>query len=160
MSAGVNFAPGSTAGEVVSPDPPRSFPGQPEGANNFRGRLVILSVDQLCPHPSYTKHRLSVSASQLTAISALDDLAFQQPIMVTQKGIVIDGYARLELARQQGRESVPCLEFELGEAEMPTSGPSLPWPKQPRFSPRVATPARLAKIGRSLRTRDFDSPIL
>jgi hypothetical protein len=94
-----------------------AYPGQPEGANNFRCRLVVLSVDQLCPHPSYTRHQLSVSASQLTAISAFGDLAFQQPIMVTQKGIVIDGYARWELARQQGRESVLCLEFELGEEE-------------------------------------------
>src|ERR1017187_6917778 len=85
-----------------------AYPGQPEGANNFRCRLVILSVDQLCPHPSYTRHQLSVSASQLKAISAFGDLAFQQPIMVTQKGIVIDGNARWKLARQQGRESVLC----------------------------------------------------
>jgi len=102
----------------MSPHPTcDAYPGQPEGANNFRCRLVILSVDQLCPHPSYTRHHLSVSASQLTAISALGDLAFQQPIMITQKGIVIDGYARWELASQQGRESVLCLEFELGEEE-------------------------------------------
>jgi hypothetical protein len=93
------------------------YSGQPEGANNFRCRLVVLSVDQLRPHPSYTRHQLSVSASQLTAILALGSLAFLQPIMVTQEGIVLDGYARWELARQQGRKSLLCLEFHLSEEE-------------------------------------------
>ena len=37
--------------------------------------------------------------------------------MVTRDGIVIDGYARLELARQQGRVAVPCIEYELTEEE-------------------------------------------
>lgn len=77
----------------------------------------MLSLDRLCPHPSYVKHQLAVSAEQLTALSALGDLAFEQPIMVTQTGIVIDGYARWELARQQGRQNVLCLVYLLNEEE-------------------------------------------
>src|SRR4051812_42606899 len=82
-----------------------------------RCRLVTLPLDQLSPHPSYLKHQLSVSVAQLTALSALGDLAFEQPIIVTQAGIVIDGYARWELARKQGRQSILCLEYQLSAEE-------------------------------------------
>jgi hypothetical protein len=53
----------------------------------------------------------------LTALLALGDLAFEQPIIVTQTGIVIDGYARWELARKHGRRSILCLEYELSVEE-------------------------------------------
>src|SRR6185312_3327274 len=42
---------------------------------------------------------------------------FQQPVMVTQKGTVIDGYARWELARRQGRQALLCLEYDLTDEE-------------------------------------------
>jgi hypothetical protein len=92
-------------------------PEQPGSLGHCRCRLVTLSVDQLRPHPSYVKHQLSVSVPQLTALSALGDLAFEQPIIVTQTGIVIDGYGRWELALRQGRQSILCLEYELSEEE-------------------------------------------
>lgn len=79
--------------------------------------LITLPIDQLSPHPSYVKHQLSVSTSQLTALSALGDLAFEQPIIVTQAGVVIDGYARWELARKLGRQSILCLEYQLSVEE-------------------------------------------
>jgi hypothetical protein len=97
--------------------PSGTNPGQPGGTKNFNCRLVDLSLDQLHPHASYTRHRLSVSAQQLAALAALGDLAFQQPIMVTHTGTIIDGYARWELARRQGRQSLLCLEYKLSEEE-------------------------------------------
>jgi len=33
--------------------------------------------------------------------------------MITSNGIVIDGYARLEAARLQGRPTVECVEYEI-----------------------------------------------
>jgi hypothetical protein len=93
----------------VETEQPRSSPPQ--------CRLVTLSIDQLSPHPSYVKHQLSASVAQLTALSALGDLASEQPIIVTQAGIVIDGYARWELARKQGRKSILCLEYQLSVEE-------------------------------------------
>lgn len=92
-------------------------PKQPSGTDNSRCRLVTLSVDQLRAHASYVKHQLSVSTAQLTALSALGDLAFEQPIVVTKAGILIDGYARWELARRQGRQSILCIEYELSGEE-------------------------------------------
>src|SRR4051812_15478435 len=86
-------------------------------ANNVRARLVTLPIDRLRPHPSYEKHRLAVSVSQLTSVSALGELAFQQPVIVSESGIVIEGYDRWELARRMGRENIACLEYDLSDQD-------------------------------------------
>jgi ParB-like chromosome segregation protein Spo0J len=42
---------------------------------------------------------------------------FSQPISITRCGVIIDGYARYELARRQGRQTILCLEYDLDEQE-------------------------------------------
>jgi hypothetical protein len=79
--------------------------------------LVQYRVDELCPHPSYVRHQLSVSASQLSALAALGSLAFREPIVVTRNLTIIDGYARFQLAQRQERETLLCLQYELTEEE-------------------------------------------
>lgn len=37
--------------------------------------------------------------------------------MITRERTIIDGYARYELARQQGRQSLPCIEHELSDIQ-------------------------------------------
>jgi hypothetical protein len=37
--------------------------------------------------------------------------------MITQDRTILDGYARLELARLQGRATLPCIAYELNESE-------------------------------------------
>jgi ParB-like chromosome segregation protein Spo0J len=74
-------------------------------------------LDELRPHPSYSKHRLTVSASQLSALTALDDQALEEPIVITRDGLIIDGYARVELARMRGRTTILCIEYDLTEEE-------------------------------------------
>lgn len=88
--------------------------GQEDG---FPCRLVTCPPDELRPHPSYVRHQLSVSASQLSALAALGRLAFREPIVITRKGMIVDGYARWELARRQGRQAILCLEYDLTEEE-------------------------------------------
>jgi hypothetical protein len=79
--------------------------------------LVTRELHDLRPHPSYIKHCLSVSASRLAALAELGDLAFVQPILVSRKGIIVDGYARWELARRQGRATILCLEYDWSDEE-------------------------------------------
>jgi hypothetical protein len=74
-------------------------------------------VAELCPHPSYVKHQLSVSASRLSALAALGGLAFREPIVITRNRTIIDGYVRFRLAQEQGRETLLCFEYELTEEE-------------------------------------------
>jgi len=82
-----------------------------------RGRLVTCHPDELRPHPSYIRHNLAVHACQLSAVAELGDLAFCEPLVITQDHIILDGFARWTLARLQGRSALSCIEYEMSEAE-------------------------------------------
>ena len=81
------------------------------------GQLVTCRLDELRPHPSYVRHHLTVPASQLSALAQRGDRAFLEPLAITRERTILDGYARFELARLQGRASLPCLAYELTESE-------------------------------------------
>jgi hypothetical protein len=74
-------------------------------------------VDELHPHPSYVRHGLSPSAAQFAALEEMGDLVFSDPIIITQDGVIIDGNARVALARRQGLETLVCLEHELSDEQ-------------------------------------------
>jgi hypothetical protein len=80
-------------------------------------QLVVGSLDELRPHPSYVRNHLAVSASQLSALVELGDRAFLNPIVITRDRFVIEGFALLELARQQGRQTLQCIEYNMNETE-------------------------------------------
>jgi hypothetical protein len=82
-----------------------------------RGQLITRRVADLRLHPCYLRHQLTVHSSKLLALARPGDRAFQQPIVITTGGIIVDGHGRYELARQQGEPTVPCLEYELNEAD-------------------------------------------
>jgi hypothetical protein len=87
------------------------------GLNDRHGKLVTCRVDELHPHPSYVRHHLTLPASQLSGLIARGDFAFREPLVITRERIIIDGYARLELARLRGLLVLPCIEYELTEGE-------------------------------------------
>jgi hypothetical protein len=53
----------------------------------------------------------------LSALAALRDVAFRQPIVITRARWIIDGYARWQLARQKGLTTILCIEHDLDEEE-------------------------------------------
>ena len=91
--------------------------GLTQPAENRRPHLISCPVDELRPHPSYVRHRLSVDASTLSALAERGDLAFRDPIAITRDRVVIDGYARWELAKRAGRRMLDCFEYELGSED-------------------------------------------
>jgi|SRR5579864_483135 len=91
--------------------------GLTQRADNWRTRLISRPVDELRPHPSYACHKLSVDALRLSALAERGDLAFCDPIVITHDRIVIDGYARWELAKRTGRQFLDCIEHELSLEE-------------------------------------------
>jgi hypothetical protein len=93
-----------------SKDADPQIPGGP-------GQLVTCRVDELRAHPSYLRQKLSVTAPQLSALSAKGELAFRDPIIITRNRVVLDGYARWALARHRNREVLPCLEYDLTEEQ-------------------------------------------
>lgn len=74
-------------------------------------------VSELRPHASYVRWELSVPAFKLSALSELGDLAFYEPLVIASDRTILDGYARWQLALLQGRPTVTCIEYEVGEAE-------------------------------------------
>jgi hypothetical protein len=86
-------------------------------ADGSYSRLVVRRLDELKAHPSYLRHRLTVSAAQLSALAECGEMAFQDPLVITLDGAILDGYARWELARHQERSALLCIEYELSEEE-------------------------------------------
>ena len=80
-------------------------------------QLIHWQISQLCPHPSYIKHGLAVSSSRIDALARLGNRVFDDPIVVNQDGLIIDGYARWELARKLKMETVLCLVYQRTETE-------------------------------------------
>jgi hypothetical protein len=89
----------------------------PEAPSGIQGRPITCRVDELRPHPSFVRHRIAVPASQLSPLAERVDLVFREPLLITRDRTILDGYARWGLARQQGRLTLPCLEYDLPEAE-------------------------------------------
>jgi hypothetical protein len=107
-----NIARGTA--QVQSDEQLRSETGRPLEVHR---QFVTYRVDELHPHPSYVRHQLTVPASKLSALAERGDLAFLEPLMITQDRTILDGYARLELARLQGRATLSCIAYELTESE-------------------------------------------
>src|SRR5258708_9509084 len=82
-----------------------------------RDQLAQWRVGDLRPHPSYAQLGIRVPASRLNALIEMGEDAFLFPLIVTSKGVVIDGYARIEVARLQGRATVECIEYNISEEE-------------------------------------------
>jgi hypothetical protein len=80
-------------------------------------QLVTCRLDELHPHSSYFKHKLSVPACKVDALDRLGDRALQDPIVVTQDRLIIDGYARWELAKRRGMATILCLVYQRTEDE-------------------------------------------
>jgi hypothetical protein len=88
-----------------------------QGSQILDSRVLSYRVEELTPHPAYIRHHLVVPAHKLSALSEQGDLAFREPLTITKSRMIIDGYARWEMARHQGRSTLPCLEYDLSEEE-------------------------------------------
>src|SRR5947208_8979280 len=85
----------------------RSETGQ---LDSLPGHLVTRTVNELHPHPIYSRHRLIVPISKVSALAARGNLfAVREPLVITKNGAIVDGYARWELARLQGIQTLPCV---------------------------------------------------
>jgi hypothetical protein len=111
-------------GHISSDSEPRNQKnGQSSSSHNSPkithtpSQLVPWQVGKLRPHPSYARLGIKVSASRLNALLEMGEDAFLFPLIVTSDGIVIDGYARLQVARLQGRATLECIEYNISEEE-------------------------------------------
>lgn len=75
------------------------------------------SVCELRKHPAYEELRLRTSSTHLADVQSADEFPFRDPLLITSAGIVIDGYARLELAQLLGLSPLFCAEIDIDEEE-------------------------------------------
>lgn len=80
-------------------------------------QIVPRHPQKLRPHPSYARHGLAVSADKLSSVRAKGPLAFLEPLAITRDRIIIDGYARWELAKELDHTILHCIEYDLSETE-------------------------------------------
>jgi hypothetical protein len=85
--------------------------------SQVESRIVTCAPHDLRPHPSYSRHGLTVPVRKLLALKQRGALAFAEPLAITRNRTIIDGYARWELAKETGRTSLSCIEYELSDAE-------------------------------------------
>ncbi|MGA3104585.1 MAG: hypothetical protein ABSD53_08910 [Terriglobales bacterium] len=117
ISSGLSWAEIGCSAVDYAPEyaPPGNKSGQI--GRTSQPKLVERRLEELRPHPSYARHRISPSPKQLLALASIGDLAFCEPMVITSKGLIVDGYARFELAQRERRETLLCLEYELSEEE-------------------------------------------
>ena len=84
---------------------------------NHPGRVIDCRVDELRLHPGYARHHIAVPAARLSRLAEWGDLAFRDPLSITQSRIILDGHVRYQLASSRGRETLPCIEHNLAEEE-------------------------------------------
>lgn len=74
----------------------------------------MVELETLRPHPVYLRHGITVSSRKVTALMALGDFAFKDPLVIASGGVVLDGYARWEVAKRQAELPFPVLSTSLG----------------------------------------------
>jgi ParB-like chromosome segregation protein Spo0J len=75
-------------------------------------RFTVCRISELRPHPSYS--RLNLRTPLLSNGVENHDA---DPVIITQHGVILDGYARFYFAQQQGQVTVPCLLYHCSDSE-------------------------------------------
>jgi hypothetical protein len=93
--------------------PSANLPSPSGSSGTFRH----VEISKLQAHPAYIRHGLSVSSAQIATLVGIGEFAFNDPLLITSGGLVLDGYGRWELAKRQGRQLLPCIEVCVSEAD-------------------------------------------
>ena len=89
----------------------------PDASGEAAPRMVMRRTDALKPHPSLLKQNRSPTNERLLALEKLGEAIFEQPLLITQENLIVDGYARWRIARQKQRDTMLCLVCQLTEQE-------------------------------------------
>jgi hypothetical protein len=80
-------------------------------------RMAMRSTDTLKPHPSLLKQKLQPAIERHLALEKLGEVIFEQPLLITQDNLIVDGYARWLIACRQQRATMLCQVCQLTEQE-------------------------------------------
>lgn len=88
-----------------------------DAGDDAAARMVMRGTDALKPHPSLLKQNLWPTNERLLALEKLGKAIFEQPLLITQGNLIVDGYARWRIARNQQRDTMLCQVCQLTEQE-------------------------------------------
>jgi hypothetical protein len=111
MSGGVNFAPSSTAREVVSVVLPPSL--NPTATGRLECRPVIRFPEQLRLHPALDEIGWTGDIDEFNDASLLQSAP--EPILITTNGTILAGLGTWRSAVFDGTREINCIEYPLGE---------------------------------------------
>ena len=75
--------------------------------------LIELRAGNLHPHPRYGELCGPVAEPTLFEMAKLGDRLFEEPLVVTDSGIILDGYKRWLMALNQKRTHLLCIQHSL-----------------------------------------------
>jgi hypothetical protein len=111
------------AAEVSNPEVPvnlsfqRNSPGSSSSSLDLALSFTRRPVEDLKPHPAFSKCRIAESMVDISKLSARGDLVFDEPITITQDGFVIGNYPLWKFACMQKRPTVLCHQRQMNEDE-------------------------------------------
>jgi len=80
-------------------------------------RIDDRPVSELKAHPDLIKHASGYCNKEISALSERGESVYEDPITVTQDGLVIEGYALWQLAKLQKRKTIRCIVREMGKEQ-------------------------------------------
>ena len=80
------------------------------------GRLVHRAPEQLRPHPVYLDVCGPIATGKIPHGPA-EPIPVIAPLLTTRDGLILDGHTRWQLALQEGRPSVACIEYDLTDEQ-------------------------------------------
>jgi hypothetical protein len=89
----------------------------PDMSEQAAPRIVMRATDTLKPHPSLLKQHLWPTNERLLKLAEYGNALFEQPLLITHENLIVDGYARWRIARQQQRDTILCQVCQLTEQE-------------------------------------------
>jgi len=80
-------------------------------------RLEMRRTETLKPHSSLLKQNLQPTAERLLMLEKLGNAIFEQPLLITNGNLIVDGYARWIVAKRKQRSTMLCQVCQLTEQE-------------------------------------------
>jgi hypothetical protein len=115
MRAGLDFTCSSSAREVISAVPPRSF--NPTAMSWVEGHPVVRFPEQLRLHRALEELGGTDLIAELNDAARLKEQSVPEPILITTNGTILAGFGRWRLTVFEGRHEIHCIEYSLGEEE-------------------------------------------
>jgi len=90
-----------------------SAPPHPAPLTSMLGNTDERLVNHLCAHPDFAKHVPGPSNVEISVLADRGESAYEDPLIITQDGLVVEGHALWQLAKLQKRPTIRCIVREM-----------------------------------------------